>query len=697
MKQLNSPFLNAQLEESSGERPVTPASAKLPASIGVLEGMDYEYELRRTRTLDTNASTPSVNTTHTAENGIRYHLYFPAPPRLDREDCLRHQLTTRNFFAVLFGRPLVGITLGQSLLDLVERIDLYLSTSISPAAYDLVDRGVGEVESPYGSFIGSNVEKQKPPSHPNTNHIILNYLLDKEFDDVRNWPEGASGLLIYSEWVCTSAQNGTVQMSALDRHRAESLWRECFVHCAGQLSLLHLQPEWRDISPVTKAFADRASLEIQVRASKADERLRTFNFNDMWPMQSANHPPARIAYEKFQKFLQKHYHSRFGSWPPQEGRFTRTLYLHLQRDFTALYDYLVDRDAVWSPSWNEEATTRRIIKPNNTYWRADDEYLAITDILQRFDTAENHPPMPRPYPLVPVPPPARLGNHSSASAQNPNPPQKRQQRFFASTGSSSIRGRVASNPAMALALSESTNIEALYSSKTINPLVEAFNYHEKSLPASDIAPHDARKGRWIMIYGVLQTLASIAVDAPGIKWIDGVEYPLNARLRGTPPWSHKHSDIEQDERSHFRSHCWVSARAPVIIAELPTSSPPSSSHSILPIPHKSSRRNMRDRDRSASRTRRLQRELELRGPPGEFGVENADTMEIEAQRSGDEGDNEDDDFGEGRQSPGSDFESPPPSGWSTKVMGKKSKGEMRSSEEVHARTRIAALMNPARD
>lgn len=81
-------------------------------------------------------------------------------------------------------------------------------------------------------------------------------------------------------------------------------------------------------------------------------------------------------------------------------------------------------------------------------------------------------------------------------------------------------------------------------------------------------------------------------------------------------------------------------------------------------------------------------------------------MDIEAERSGDEGDNEDDDLGEGPQSPMSDFGSPPPQspppGWAAEVKSKRSRGEMRttevrSQEDVQARTRIAALMNPVRD
>ncbi|KAA8912991.1 hypothetical protein FN846DRAFT_897354 [Sphaerosporella brunnea] len=279
----------------------------------------------------------------------------------------------------------------------------------------------------------------------------------------------------------------------------------------------------------------------------------------MWPVSSAAPPPARLAFDRFQKFLVKHYASRFGSWPPGEGRFTRTLYLHLQRDFATLYSYLVDQDAVWSPAHDLPATSprRTIVKPSNPNWRADDETLRMTDIISSFDERENHPPIPHPFPLVPlVSPTSRTSTGLS---------DKRQKGF--SFTPSNPRNR-SSNPAAAeaaLALTESTNIEALRSSSTPNPLLEAFQLHEKSTPAHEVSPHDARKGRWIMIYGVLQTLAAVAVDAPGLLWTDAVEYWINPRLRDTPPWG---KPAVPDERSHFRSHCWVLA-GPKEVAAVP--------------------------------------------------------------------------------------------------------------------------------
>lgn len=72
---------------------------------------------------------------------------------------------------------------------------------------------------------------------------------------------------------------------------------------------------------------------------------------------------------------------------------------------------------------------------------------------------------------------------------------------------------------------------------------------------------EARKGRWLMVYCVLQTLAGVDVQGEGgTRWREGVEYWLGVRLRGTPPWASVSGEGEGDEKGHWRSHCWRVAR-----------------------------------------------------------------------------------------------------------------------------------------
>lgn len=587
LRATESPFIIAALEESFRERPITPPGqtgssgydADSPQSAG---SMDFEYHLSHSN------SRRRAKKIVSDDDGVQYKLYFPAPMGGDKNSILRHHLTTRNFFAILYNKALVGMTLGQTLLDLVDRTDLYLSPP-SPLTYDLVvDRGMSEIESPFGSLLSPSHTPGPRMGHANTQRLIMDYLQKREFDDVRNWPEGAAGLVVWAERAGASGGLGYgLGGGEMGMGGVESLWREGFVHCTGMLARLEGGGEWREISPITKALIDRASLEIQVRVAQADSRLSNFNFHDMWPTTSSAAPYARLAFDKFQKFLTKHYQSRFGSWPPHtpDGRFSRMLYVQLQRDFSALYDYLVDREVSWNNSNaqkrqnrpNTTATGNKLVNPKVPHWRADDDDLQITDILITFDERNNFPHIPHPFPLVP---PSMNGQKLKGTSTAAG-------RFFqgarrgsvTNTPTSFLTGGAA-DKAAALSLSESTNIESLMSSSVSNDLVDAFAKHEKSISASEIDPHDARKGRWILIYGILQTLATVAVDAPGIRHTDGVDYFLCAKLRGTPPWkgggergmdtSGVAGSSGSDERSHFRSHCWTVPRTWRSAEPLPT-------------------------------------------------------------------------------------------------------------------------------
>lgn len=577
LRETESSFIIAALEESFREQPTV-----CPGSSGSDVGsMDLEYQLSHPNPRRRENNKPAND-----DDGIQYRLYFPAPMGSDKFGTLRHHLTTRNFFAILYNKSLVGMTLGQTLLDLVDRTDVYLSPP-SPLTYDLVvDRGMSEIESPYGSLLSTSRVPGPRTGQANTQLLIMDYLRGREFDDVRNWPEGAAGLVVWAERAGASGGLG-YGLGGGEMGGVESLWREGFVHCTGMLARLEGGGEWRDISPITKALVDRASLEIQVRVAQADSRLSGFSFNDMWPTTSSAAPPARLAFDKFQKFLVKHYQSRFGSWPPNtpDGRFSRMLYVQLQRDFSALYDYLVDREVSWSGSnaqthhprlsqSNKIATRKKLVNPQLPHWRADDDDLQITDILVAFDEKNNFPHIPHPFPLVPPSMTAGQKMKSSTVAG----------RFFQGARRGSVSSPAlasgTADKAAALSLSESTNIESLLSSSISNDLVDAFAKHEKSISVAEVDPHDARKGRWILVYGILQTLATVAVDSPGISHTDGVDYFLCAKLRGTPPWkgggergmdaSGVAGSSGSDERSHFRSHCWTVPRTWRSAEPLPT-------------------------------------------------------------------------------------------------------------------------------
>ncbi|KAI5818063.1 hypothetical protein BZA77DRAFT_291978 [Pyronema omphalodes] len=471
--------------------------------------MDYEYQLHRTKTQDsmTSSRSTTTQTQNASEDGITYRLYFPTPSRLDNIMQHRHHLTTRNFFAVLCNKSLVGITFGQTLIDLLERTEQYLSSASSQ--YCIGDRPISDIEAFFNSGTNTSQRPTSPTATINSLNLILNYLLTREFDDVRNWPEGAAGLVVFSERAIKLLTTTTNQSPSETSETLTTLWREGFVHCTGMLSSLQLLPCWRDISPITKALIDRASLEIQVRVSNADSQICGFNFGDIWP-ESLSGSPARIAFDRFQKCLNKHYAEQLGAgnWPPQDGKVSRSLYMLLLRDFEMLYAYLVDRDSVWQGD--------NIVNRRDKSIHIDDDFLPISAILSSFDSSCNLPPIPHPFPLVP------------AISTNPKSTKNKTNLFLSRPTTAEL----------ALSFLTSSNLSILHDTPHANPLQESFVHHEKSIPATEIHPQAARKGRWVMVYCVLQILRDVVGEEAeeGTKWRGDVEYWVNPRLRGTPPW-----------------------------------------------------------------------------------------------------------------------------------------------------------------
>ena len=56
-----------------------------------------------------------------------------APSLGSKIDMLRHHVTTRNFFAFVLQKPLVGFTFYQALVDLLERLEEYLPPTMDCA------------------------------------------------------------------------------------------------------------------------------------------------------------------------------------------------------------------------------------------------------------------------------------------------------------------------------------------------------------------------------------------------------------------------------------------------------------------------------------------------------------------------------------------------------------------------------------
>jgi len=441
---------------------------------------------------------PSVQ----GSKGIRYELYIPWPGVDSGMDQLLWHLTTRNFFAMLLDKDSVwGQTFFQTFHLVFERI----------------------VKFP--DYLPRNIDRGE---------WIAKYIARKNFDDVRNNPSFAAGLIAFSEMI-----------------RWREGYIEGFVHCSGMLKLgLQNIPEYRNVSAVSRIYIETASKEMLKRVHRAQIWLAEFDFSEMWPITSAPAPAAKGAFERFGKWLRRFYENAYGRWPPPHEHtwLNRDIIKRLNTDFHMIYDFFVDRDVLFAASSGPASSRPHTMKSKSgKFFRADTSDLPITDILIGFDNRQNFPHIPYPYPITPPSFPVHTNSNTKSS-------------FFGPRSKKPLTAAETYDIARAKALSY-TQASNLYTLRnryrgTAEGIVKKILEFEESDGVRAIDPFDARRGRWILIYGVLQILATVGVDAPNARWKEGVSYYLSPPMAGIVPWAADHWPAEP-EAAHELSHCWT--------------------------------------------------------------------------------------------------------------------------------------------
>jgi hypothetical protein len=435
----------------------------------------------------------SENSQGSYDGQISYELYFPPPAHLNKIDAIRHQVSTRNMLAVLYQTSFVGTNFFQALKDVQERLAEYM-----PSSTDVVS-------------------------------MIIDYIISTGLDDIRGNPSLAAAMLSWSEG---------------ESVRWEEAWRETFVHCVGMHSKVENSPDFRFVTPITRALLERASLEMQVRIHTCESSLFDLDFGDMLAMLKPGSTSARKAFDNLRTFFLQYYKKAYGgTWPPaatadEERWLTREHAQRLQKDFGALYNFLVNREVVWDCTEASAGRKWNMVHSGKRSFDADTPDLPLTDVLIAFDNKHSYPHIPHPYPLVPQSVPQQpKGTSSKVSKKGPKP----------------IGDKMAERMA-ALSYTESTNIYLLGSDFVSNDMVDQFIKFEKADLAAGSDPFEARRGRWVLIYGILQTLATVSVDTPHLHYTDA-SYHLSANLRGTPPWRGTPDHVESAE--HLSSYCWT--------------------------------------------------------------------------------------------------------------------------------------------
>lgn len=144
------------------------------------------------KTLDESPSSEEEgfeNSSFSQKSTRIYELYIPPPPTAEQGETFLYHTATRNFFAWIFWKSLVGNHLGGALVGLLNSMDQF--------------RSDGE----------DNVQ------------AIMDYMDEEGYADMRSQPDHALAILFFAE-----------------HFHFRDLWIDAFAHCTGMNEKLIFSP-----------------------------------------------------------------------------------------------------------------------------------------------------------------------------------------------------------------------------------------------------------------------------------------------------------------------------------------------------------------------------------------------------------------------------------------------------------------------
>lgn len=431
------------------------------------------------------------------ESGF-YELYIPAPPSAERAKAMFYHIATRNFFAWLMGKPLVGNHLGGALVNLLNSMTDY--------------RG----------------------SLSNNEQDILDYMDQEGYADMRNQPDYALAILYFA-----------------DHFHFKNIWIDAYAHCAGMYEHLNKSIEYevsrrtlfrrimtygkQHISPVSSEMIRIGRFEMDDSLERCGKSLATFLEEELSPCHLGLTPGGREHLERFRSFLQGFYVEKFGYYPPTSPfsklkAFPREAYEVMANEFGHLYDFLVDETFV----------------PGNNSPVAAQGGLCVLQSVQSFNERHFYKPLPHPLPLLPeaiAEAPKPMGHRISDAVK----PISR--RLSLMTNIKADKNKLDTRLVTLNSLAKASNRRKTELLRC--PLVRAYRIFETDCVfpnvTADKKTHlslaDARKVRWILIYAMLQTLLCATKIPDEVRDVDAVPYCLYVSTAGCPPWQKSVSSV----------------------------------------------------------------------------------------------------------------------------------------------------------
>jgi len=460
----------------------------------------------------------------------------PSEPQLTAKD-IDTLISYRNFFAFLIGQSLVATPRHPAIFDVFMRI----ADILQHYHFSNVDG------STYGEVAASSFDS---------------YVDELNLADVRQSREKTIEAVVLGE-----------------RMRSLSLYTEGFVHLVGKfesIKELH-HPKFDFITPKTAMRLARAALDLENREMNINTKLKEFEFPAIFAgiMNSAMADEKKLvrfknwksAFMSTRSFALDYYKTKYGSWLPKArskkntlttSGLNRLVLLDMYRDLSDLYDLLVDRTNL---------TNRTADGFMGEDERSDFESvatLALRKALSEYDRST--PPVQPPIPFdVPLFPSLRTLRQSYPSGDAKKDAKSRSKKL--------------SKDEIAHIIKQSHNADA----EKRSPFLDAFLHFEHKQASSSTMEElwELRAGQWLFLYAVIQSLPLLVVDAPGIRYNDGVEYFLCEVPRAGIPWAREDTSrartwfgvaggsqfvslpqhvVEHSVEGVFRrSHCWQMA------------------------------------------------------------------------------------------------------------------------------------------
>ena len=413
------------------------------------------------------------------DHGNSFELYIPAPTRSGLDATFQHHVTTRNFFAWLYGLPLTGRALGKSIVDLKLRIDAY-----------------------------------RPGKEDKNAADVLQFAEAQKYLDFRECVDHALAALRLAEAL-----------------RVPDLWTDAFAHCVGmshrglresieyEVSRFlcsystQLANALQYLSDESKLLVNQARLGMDNRLQNICKSVGVFFEHELSSGFLGLPQAARDHLDRFRSFLHTYYIEQHGFWPPnrfEEEVIQLLICKRMYADFKNLYDHLADTAS--SPA-NMDAAL------GNTGG------VCVMQNVRNFDTRQRLQPLPYSLPRIPS-----VGNATVSAAE------RKQRRNSWNPIARHREEKDRRNGQRMQALIDSTNRDW---SLMDCVLVRKFSEFEIETAVDDleaVSLSDGRKVRWIAVYAILQILQSIIQAPKQVRNTDGLSYALCCETPARMPW-----------------------------------------------------------------------------------------------------------------------------------------------------------------